>query len=301
MPQQLLRQLPKPLLTKINSHAELVNLYKETLDNLVNGVRDNAIVSNGVEKRILHGWGEDRSYLVGSFSDVDGLDRDSLTANAFYFISGINKYNIIGKEHILNAYQRLDSKYGLKTFNPHFEPGVKGVGRIVNLPKGTAENGATYIHATLFGILSLFKMDEGELAFKQLSKILPLTHSILSTTPFVMPNSYSYNIESGMDGESMSDWYTGSANTLIKALVRGLFGVNPSLDGLHLSPSHYIGTLGAKCSLMVKDSLVTVEYKAVNNHITNVEINGINYDYDKEIYLDNAYLSENKIINIKLY
>lgn len=300
---QLYRNLVEmiELLTKLNVRSDLLKLYKETLDKLVNGVKENAIISNGEEKRILHGWGEDRRYFVGSFNDVDGLPRDTLTASAFYYISGINKYNMIEKEHVLNAYNRLDSKYGLKTFHPHFEVGVKGVGRIVNLPKGTAENGATYIHATLFGILSLFKMDEGELAFKQLGKILPLTHKILSTTPFVMPNSYSYNPESGMDGESMSDWYTGSANTLIKSLVRGLFGINPSLDGLSISPSHYIGTKGATCSLMVKDSLVKVTYIPPKDRVATIEINGVKYDYVNAIYLDSKYLAENKNINIKLY
>ena len=178
-------------------------------------------------------------WQVAMAKKFGAISRDSLTANAFYVISGMNENNLLRKEDILTAYKNLDSKYGLKTFHPHFERGVKGVGRIVNLPKGTAENGATYIHATLFGILSLFKLDEGELAFKQLEKILPLTHEIISTTPFVMPNSYSYNEEAGMDGESMSDWYTGSANTLIKSLVRGLFGINPSLSGLNITPSTF--------------------------------------------------------------
>ena len=300
---QLYRNLDEmiELLTKINKHPELVELYKNTKLDLIEGVKSNAIVSNNDEKRILHGWGEDHTYEVGGFNDVDGLDRDSLTVNAFYYISGINENNLIEKKHILNAYSRLDSKYGLKTFHPYFAPGVKGVGRIVNLPKGTAENGATYIHATLFGILSLFKMDEGELAFKQLYKILPLTHDILSTTPFVMPNSYSYNTEAGMDGESMSDWYTGSANTLIKSLVRGMFGINPTLYGLVISPSHYIDCKNAKLSLMVKDSFVNVSYMTTNNKVSKIDINGEVSDYNSSIYLDQKYLENNKTINIKLY
>ena len=195
----------------------------------------------------------------------------------------------------------MDSKYGLKTFHPYFAPGVKGVGRIVNLPKGTAENGATYIHATLFGILSLFKMDEGRLAFKQLYKILPLTHDILSTTPFVMPNSYSYNIEAGMDGESMSDWYTGSANTLIKSLVRGMFGINPTLDGVMISPSHYVDCKNAKCSLMVKNKPVTIMYLSEGKDIEYIEINGVKEPYQKAIYLSNEMMEKLDSLDIKLY
>lgn len=56
--------------------------------------------------------------------------------------------------------------------------------------------------------------------------MLPPTHAFISTTPFVMSNSYSHNAEYGMDGESMSDWYTGSANVLIKVLVRQVFGLD---------------------------------------------------------------------------
>jgi len=289
------------LLTKINVHLDLIPVYKNVHQGLIEGLAKYAIVEKDNQKKIIHGWGEDRSYLVGSFEDVDNLSRDSLTANAFYVISGMNENNLLRKEDILTAYKNLDSKYGLKTFHPHFERGVKGVGRIVNLPKGTAENGATYIHATLFGILSLFKLDEGELAFKQLEKILPLTHEIISTTPFVMPNSYSYNEEAGMDGESMSDWYTGSANTLIKSLVRGLFGINPSLSGLNITPSTFFAANKASCSLKIKDTMVRVSYEGNGNKVCKISINGEIQDFKQGIFIDNEYLSSHNNIEIKLF
>ena len=188
----------------------------------------------------MHGWGDGRAYKVGSFCDVDGLDRDGLTANAFWVISGAYLWDKSIKRDILASYDRLDGKFGLRTFAPHFEKGVKGVGRIINLPEGTAENGATYVHASMFGIWSLFGMGEGERAWTQLKKVLPLTHSLITTTPFVMSNSYSYNEELGLDGESMSDWFTGSANALIKVLTRYVFGIRPDLDGVCINPAAYM-------------------------------------------------------------
>ena len=169
----------------------------------------------------------------------------------------------------------------------------------MNLPKGTAENGATYIHATLFGILSLFKINKGNFAFEQLEKILPITHDIISTTPFVMPNSYSYNEESNMDGESMSDWYTGRANTLIKALVRGFFGINPTLNGLYLNPSSYCAAQKANCSLMIKGKKVNIKFNA-KEEAKNIMINGINHEY-KEIFLDNDFINKCDKIDINIY
>ena len=149
----------------------------------------------------------------------------------------------------------------MKTFEPFFDKGVKGVGRIVNLPKGTAENAATYIHATMFGIWSLFMVNESRAAFGQIAKVLPITHKKLSTTPFVMSNSYVYNEEFGMDGESMSDWFTGSANVLIKTFVRFVFGLQPSLSDLTVQPASYIPYEKCRIEVNIKGCVVTLEYR----------------------------------------
>ena len=267
-----------------------------------------AIVSNGKERKILHGWGDKLSYFVGSFNDVDNLYRDSLTAIAFFVLSNLINKDMTLKDNILNAYNRLDSKYGLKTFNPHFEENVKGVGRIVRLPKGTAENGATYIHATIFAIDSLFALGEGEFALEQLNKVLPITHKNLSTTPFVMPNSYVHNEEEYMDGESMSDWYTGSATTLIKTLVKGLFGFKPDLDGVKIILSNKVPSSEMFMKLRFRNTRIRVNYIHENYADRFYYINGKKVDVlvdelssNKYIYLSNEFIDSNSeiIIDVK--
>jgi cellobiose phosphorylase len=155
----------------------------------------------------------------------------------------------------------LDTKYGIKTFEPYFAMENTKVGRLVRLPKGTAENGAVYIHATLFAIWSLFEMNEPERAWAQLIKILPPTHSHISTTPFVMPNSYVDNDERGFDGESMSDWFTGSGCVLLKVLMWYVFGVRGDLDGLTVAPASYMPFQRASITLQVKGAEVSIKYK----------------------------------------
>lgn len=252
--------------------------YKTERSKLIAALNKNAVEHRGAERRILHGWGDKRSYTVGGYRDCDGQSRDGLTANAFWVISGAYADDRSIKQDILKALSRLDGKYGLLTFAPHFEPDVKGVGRIVDLPKGTAENGATYIHAAMFGIWALFLMGEGKEAWRQLKKVLPLTHSLITTTPFVMSNSYSYNEELGLDGESMSDWYTGSANALIKTLVRYVFGVVPDLDGLKISPCAYMPTLSCELSLCVKGKRVTVRYRKRGDGVRKIALDGKTVD-----------------------
>ena len=174
------------------------------------------------------------------------------------------------------------------TFDQYFDKkDAYKVGRIVNLPKGTAENGATYIHAGMFFVRALFQMKEGQKAFEQIYKLIPITHDKITTSPFVMPNSYGYNPELGIDGESMSDWYTGSSNTLLKAIIFDMFGIKPQIgDELVIEPTNYFPSDNAEISLPIKGKKVTVRYQ--NTHLNK-----------RKIYVNGEELTTN--INLKNY
>ena len=249
------------ILRYTQKRTEKIQTFEQIRTRLKDGLLQYAIVTDGRSYRILHGWGDNKSWFVGSYQDNDGASRDSVTANAFWVLSGMakecNKYN----QDILNAYERLDSKYGLKTFEPYFAPENDKVGRINRLPKGTAENGAVYIHGSLFGVWSLFQLGEARRAWEQIYKILPITHDYITTTPFVMPNSYIYNKEKGFDGESMSDWFTGSGCVLIKSIVGGAFGVQPTLDGVKIEVNAYLPATNAEICLNIKGCKLSVQYK----------------------------------------
>lgn len=236
--------------------------YLAQRERVKNGLLKYAVVQNDKgERKILHGWFDKREAFVGSFCDNDGLSRDGLTSNAYWILSGMLACDESLKNDVLAAYRRLDSKYGLKTFEPYFSKENTKVGRINRLPKGTAENGATYIHATLFGIWSLFEIGEAELAWEQLYKILPVTHEFISTTPFVMPNSYVFNEERGFDGESMSDWFTGSGCVLLKVLLWEVFGIRADLDGVRVTPPEYMPFDKAELDIKLRGELKRIVYE----------------------------------------
>ena len=213
--------------------------YEEARKELAEGIKKYTVVTKGNEKRIVHGWGENRSFYVGSFQDVDGVSRHSSTSNSFYIISDFYKEDPSLIPHVLNAFDSLKSDYGYKTFDVYFDRhNATKVGRIVNLPKGTAENAATYIHAAMFIFKALSMIKESDLAYKELLRLIPITHKSISTSPFVMPNSYGYNKELGIDGQSMNDWYTGSSNTLLKGLIESFIGVEPLFENkIKVSPN----------------------------------------------------------------
>lgn len=262
--------------------------YLDIAKRIEQGLLDNAIVSNSKEKRIVHGWGMDKSFYVGRFKDVDGKSRHSATSNAFFVMSGLYNKHPELKSTIMEAEKALDSKYGLMTFDQYFDKkDAYQVGRIVNLPRGTAENAATYIHAGMFFVRALFQMNEGKEAFNQLYKLIPITHERISTSPYVMPNSYGYNPDLGIDGESMGDWYTGSSNTLLKAIIFDMFGINPLIgDELRISPSNYFPSDKAELSLTIKGKKVKVTY--LNKH-----------SKERKIYVNGEVLTTN--VNLKSY
>jgi hypothetical protein len=222
------------LLSLLSYEKTLIEEYEKVMESIEKGLKEHAVIKNNEgELRIVHGWGDKKSYYVGSFCDPDNASRHGLTSNAFWVISGMYEKNRSMKETIGNAFAALDSRFGLKTFEPYFLPGTPeetqgraleetqgkslvetqerarvetqgnalGFGRIYKLPPGTAENGAAYIHASAFGIMALFMMGEAKEAWEQLMKILPFTHEKVSCSPYVMPNSYGDNVKLNIDGE----------------------------------------------------------------------------------------------------
>lgn len=253
------------ILTHIGKFADKAKEYAAAAGTILQGLMEHAVVDDGNgQKKIVHGWGDKGAFRVGSFCDNDGCSRDSATSNAFWVLSGINeKYDM--RRYILQAYARLDSKYGIRTFRPSFSPENDKVGRITQLPEGTAENAAVYIHATLFAVWSLYDLGEAGLAEEQLLKVLPITHEYISTTPFVMPNSYIENVQRGFDGESMNDWFTGSGCVLGKILIFEIFGFKPEPGGFTLCPAKGVRFRSFHVKLCVKGGELIVDYHNENS------------------------------------
>ncbi len=297
------------LLTHLEEQKRYCHLYdalslrKEAYVKAKDQIKEGLLIHAIDGDHIIHGWGDQKSYLVGSRNDPDGVARDGLTSQAFWILSGflqVDPHNRKHRDYILKAYKRLDSKYGYKTFEPYFEKGIQGVGRIPNLPKGTAENGATYIHASMFAVMSLFAIGEGELAWEQLEKLFPFTHEEVSVSPFVLPNSYGDNEEFHIDGESMQDWQTGSSNVLFKLFVRYVLGFEPVLGGLLIQPSRY--QIFETMSLRIKYLNHNVLLKYIGKpteHTSNREfkINGVLYqgEYDSTMQMHKLLIPDETI------
>lgn len=214
-------------------------------------------------KRVVHGWGEHRSYFIGTTHDYDGKDRISLTTQAYFAISDmVHRYPEL-KEDIVRNILKLDSKYGLLTFDKSFDEYSPKVGEVSTIAPGTVENACAYVHASTFAIMALFQMGHSKEAWEQFQKSIVITHDNATLTPFVMANSYCENEGLGMDGESLAagDWFTGSGAVLMKELIRCGFGIVPNMDSLTMMPPKVMPCKGAEVTLNIKGADVRVSYE----------------------------------------
>ena len=295
------------ILEAVSKYADKVEKYKVVAETLKNGLAKYAVDTNDSgERRIVHGWGDNRSYKIGSWCDPDGLARYSSTANAFWAISGMIKNDSSMKEAVMQAFKTLDSKYGIMTFDKAFPLDMqKYVGRIARISAGTYENAGTYVHATMFAVSALFLMGESQEAWRQFDLGTVLSHADCSKSPFAMPNSYFRNEELGIDGQSFADWYTGSGTVFIKNLVKFGFGVCPTLDGLVIQTAGYMPTTDASIDVIVKGHPITVKYQNKGNGSRKFFINGKEMDgsFDelmntKKIFIHTADITDGMIIEV---
>lgn len=295
------------ILTNVGGYDNLIEKYSAVYDRLENGLLKNAITENeNKEKRILHGWGDDRSYFLGSFSDPDGVSRISSTTHSLWTICGLTEKDPSTKNTVHEAFKALDSKYGLLTFDkPFLADSYNCFGRISTITPGIAENYAAYIHSSLFAGMALFEIGESEMAWEHLEKSIVITHENCSKTPFVMPNSYCYNPDYTIDGESMGDWYTGSGTTLIKELVGYGFGIKPNLDGVKIEFPNYFPANEAEIELKIKGKNVKLVYRNTNSSERTFKVNGKiltpsyhNLAGTKYIVLANKAIIDNTVVEI---
>lgn len=291
------------ILSLVGGYDDTCRTYEEIRRNMADGLEKYAMQKDGDRVHLIHGWGDGGKYLVGSLCDTDGKCRYSVNPYSFWCISGMIKRNPSLKADILKAYDVLDSKYGIKTFEPYFPSDMKGVGRIVSLTPGTFENSCAYIHATMFAVMALFELGEPERAWEQIKKAVPLTHSYLNKTPFVMPNSYCYNEEFCIDGESGGDWYTGSGAVLMRCIIEHALGISVSPKGIKIEVPHFIPSDFVKITLTVKHSKITLTCTNKHTGERKYYVNGkerkaeTSMFGEKGIFLENAELTENMAID----
>lgn len=293
------------ILKSVGGYNEKCDELLKIRDEVAEGLQKFAVLKDGDYRMLIHGWGDKGSYTIGSLCDTDEKKRYSVNPYSFWCISEMIKRDDSFKKDILKAYDALDSKYGIKTFDQFFPSDMKGVGRIATLTPGTAENANTYVHATTFAIMALFILGESKRGWEQILKALPLTHEKITKTPFVMPNSYCHNDDYQIDGESFGDWYTGSGAVLYRCIYEYALGIRADLSGILIATPDYLPVnnveietafLGKKVKFVYNNKNTRERKYYIDGNLQNVHIDEIS-GY-KTIYIKNKDVKENMVIEV---
>ena len=77
----------------------------------------------------------------------------------------------------------------------------------------------------------------------------------------------------------MDDWFTGSGCVLLKVMVRGVFGVQPTLNAIEIKPSKYFPTDNARLKMTVKGKYLDINYRNTHSGKRRVFINDKENDF----------------------
>jgi cellobiose phosphorylase/cellobionic acid phosphorylase len=179
----------------------------------------------------------DAGLKVGSAECDEG--KIYVNAQSWAMISRVAD-NDRAKVILKTVQEQLYTDYGPVLLAPVYTHNRPDIGRISSDPPGFVENGANYVHASMFHAYGLTLAGMPDNALNIIHRVLgenprnPVSNSMLE--PYMITNAYE-GPASPHAGRSMFPWRTGSASWLLKVIWDGMVGVNPDFDDVKINAS----------------------------------------------------------------
>ena len=186
------------------------------------------------EQRILHGWGDGRSYLVGSFNDPDGAARDGLTSNAFWVLSGMFEEDPRCARSSWPPSNGWIRSIGLQDVRAVLSCRTRPASGVSASCRPARRKTARRTCTRRFSAWPRLRWVARASAWEQMVKVLPFHRAARRTcrhSPFVMPNSYGLQpgrMDRRAEHERLADRQRQRA---FKLLIRHVFGFEPLTGG----------------------------------------------------------------------
>ena len=191
-----------------------------------------------------YGW--DGSYYLEAIND-DGVKIGSkesqwlkiwLVPQVWAVMAGIAP-----KEKLLRVMEEVDRQletpYGTLNATPAWagECDTK-IGNLTRQPAGTLLNESIYLQPMTWKLMAEAILGRREALQASLKKLLPWDHTYGETQgePYILYNFYAgeaAGYRAGIPGQS---WRTATAHCFVRAMVRYIYGLVPTLEGLRLDP-----------------------------------------------------------------
>lgn len=191
-----------------------------------------------------YGW--DGSYYIEAIND-DGKKIGSkespylkmwLVPNVWAVIAGVAP-----KEKLLGIMAEIDEKLECPYGTLNAVPAWRGEtdtkwGNLTRQPAGTLLNSCVYMHPMTWKLMAEATLKRADALGRSLKKMLPWDHTYGETQgePYILYNFYASDdagYRAGIPGQS---WRTATQHCLVRAMIRYIYGIVPTLDGIRLDP-----------------------------------------------------------------
>ncbi len=192
-----------------------------------------------------HGW--DGEWFVRAYDDFGNKvgskeceeGKIYIEPQGFCVLAGVGLENGMAKKALDSVNAQLATPHGIMILQPAYSKYYLHLGEISSYPPGYKENGGIFCHNNPWVMIAEARVGNGDRALDYYMRINPSAREELSDTHRCEPYVYAQMI-AGRDapthGEAKNSWLTGTASWNYATITQWILGIQPTLDGLSVSP-----------------------------------------------------------------
>jgi cellobiose phosphorylase len=174
---------------------------------------------------------------VGSSANDEG--QIFIEPQGMCVMAGIGLADGRAAQALTSVRERLATEHGLVLLQPAYSRYYLELGEISSYPPGYKENAAIFCHTNPWVMIAEAVTGNGDAALDYYLRINPSAREQISDVHRCEPYVYAQMIagrEGATHGEAKNSWLTGTAAWNYVAISQWILGIQPSFDGLVISP-----------------------------------------------------------------
>jgi len=181
---------------------------------------------------------DDYGHVLGSKENTEG--QIFIEPQGICIMAGLGVENGNAVKALDSVAEHLATPHGIVLQQPAFSQYYLHLGEISSYPPGYKENAGIFCHTNPWIMIAEAIVGRGDKAFDYYKRINPSVREEISELHKCEPYVYAQMI-AGKDapthGEAKNSWLSGTAAWNYAAITQSILGIQPTLDGLEISPS----------------------------------------------------------------
>ena len=193
----------------------------------------------------IEAFGFDKDHYLAAINDqgkkIGAWESDAgkmwLNPQSWAVIAGIApKEKLIKIMEAVDDY--LECPYGTKLNRPAYTECDPTIGNVTRQPAGSLLNESVYLQPMAWKLASDAILDRREQLQMSIEKVLPWNHkhSVTYGEPYILYNFYHTDEAGYRAGTPGQSWRTATAQCFTRAMIRYVYGLVPTMEGLCLEP-----------------------------------------------------------------